>query len=469
MRTSREITTLAACLVVAALAVACADQGGGAVMGSVLKPAAGGPESKEVVCPEGDTVFGIDVSYYQGTIDWDAVAADGVEFAFVRVSDGLGYPDSQFDANWQGAADAGILRGVYQFFRSDEDPVEQANYLLTQMGTLGDGDLPPVIDVESTDGQSASTIASNVQAWIDTVETATGRMPIIYTGSYFWQDNVGSDAFSSYPLWTAHYGVSCPNIATQWDDWTFWQYSSSGSVAGISGNVDTNWFNGSLTDLLALAELTIECGTIPPEGRIVDETDNCFFAGGDAQWWRYEDDGWDGDLMWTHATANAEADNYGVWNLDFEEAGEFLVEVYTDADFAESVEAAYLIRHGGEEGTVVLDQAAADGWRELGEFEFAAGEDQWVRLDDNTGEDISLQRQIVYDGLRLTPVGGTDADADGDTDSDADADADADGDADTDCDDEFCVTVSEPGSGGCSVATVRSEVGFFAVVGAVLF
>jgi len=434
----------------AALAAAGCSGGGGATMGSTLKPMAGGPEAKETTCADGETVFGIDVSYYQGTIDWDAVAADGVEFAFIRVSDGLGYPDSQFQNNWQGAQAAGILRGVYQFFREDEDPVDQADYLLAQMGGLGDGDLPPVIDVESTDGAGPGEIVANVQEWIDHVEAATGRKPIVYTGKYFWQDNVGSTAFSSYPLWAAHYGVTCPNIPDQWDDWTFWQYSSSGAVDGIAGNVDVNRFNGSWADLLALAESTIECAQIPVEGRVIDETDDCFHAGGDPQWWRYEDDGWEGTLMWTHATANAEVDNYGVWNLDFEQAGTYVLEAYTDADFAESEQAGYVVRYAGVEETVVLDQTAADGWREIGEFEFEQGADQWVRLDDNTGEDISLQRQIVYDGLRVTPVGGPDGDTDADTDTDADVDADTDSDE--------CITIRRPAD-GCAFAPVGPSAG----------
>jgi GH25 family lysozyme M1 (1,4-beta-N-acetylmuramidase) len=445
-----------AALLAAALAAGCSPGDHGAPMGSTLAPMAGGPDAKETTCPDGDTVFGIDVSYYQGTIDWDAVAADGVEFAFIRVSDGLGYPDSQFANNWQGAQAAGLLRGVYQFFREDEDPVDQAAYLLAQMGDLGDGDLPPVIDVESTDGAGPGEIVANVQEWIDHVEAATGRTPIVYTGKYFWQDNVGSTAFAGYPLWAAHYGVTCPDIADQWDDWTFWQYSSSGAVDGIAGDVDTNWFNGSWADLLALAESTIECDRIPAAGRIVEETEGCFVAGGDPQWWRYEDDGWEGTLMWTHATANAEVDNYGIWDLDFEEAGTYLLEAYTDGDFAESEQAGYLVRHAGAEETVALDQTAADGWQEIGEFDFEQGADQWVRLDDNTGEDVSLQRQIVYDGLRVTPVGGADTDTDSDADSDADADADGDSDE--------CITIRRPAD-GCSFAPARPlRPGLFALL-----
>ncbi len=421
------------------LVVSCAGGDGGSTIGSQLRLEAGGPNTKIVVCAEGETVYGIDVSYYQGTIDWDAMADAGVEFAFIRVSDGLGYPDSQFQANWQGAANAGIIRGVYQFFRQDEDPVAQANYLLTEMGDLAPGDLPPVIDVESTDGQTPTTMMNNIQAWLDQVEGATGRTPIIYTGMYFWQDNVGSDDFSTYPLWAPNYGPDCPNIANSWTDWVFWQFSATGSVAGIAGDVDENWFNGSYADLLDFVEGASSCEEIPPEGRIVDEADECFFAGGDAQWWRYEDDGYDDNLMWTNATSNTDVDNYGVWNLDFEEAGSYLVEVYTDGSWAESTMCGYQVRHDGVEETALVDQTADDGWRELGEFDFAQGDDQWIRLDDNTGEDVSLELAIVYDAVRLTGDGG----GDGDTDVDSDSDTDGEG-------DENCWSITQPDSGGCS-------------------
>ena len=111
-------------------------------------------------CAPGETTLGIDVSKWQSTIDWSKVAADGVKFAFIRVSDGLEYDDPQFEQNWSGAKENGVIRGVYQFFRQDEDPVAQAQYLLDTMGPLEDGDLPPALDLETIDGQDQETILS---------------------------------------------------------------------------------------------------------------------------------------------------------------------------------------------------------------------------------------------------------------------------------------------------------------------
>lgn len=153
------------------------------------------------------------------------------------------------------------------------------------------------------------------------------------------------------------------------------------------------------------------CAPIPAAGRVVDETDLCFARGGDPTYWREESDGWLASLIWTHTTDAATVDNHGIWDLTFDEAGRYLVEVYTDADFAQAQQAAYRIAHAGATDAVVLDQSAADGWRSLGEHDFASGGGQSVRLDDNTGEPFSLRRQIVLDAIRLTRVGAPAIDA----------------------------------------------------------
>jgi len=156
-------------------------------------------------------VQGRDVSVYQGDFDWNAEKAAGVVFGYARIGDGLG-GDSQFAPNWSKMKAAGVLRGAYQFFEPGEDEVAQANLMIQAVGTLGDGDLPCMIDVEVTGGQSGGTIASKVAHWIQLVQAGTGKAPIIYTGPYFWQDNVGSTAFGNTPLWVADYGPSCPLI-----------------------------------------------------------------------------------------------------------------------------------------------------------------------------------------------------------------------------------------------------------------
>ena len=205
-------------------------------------------------CATGTTLRGIDVSYYQGVIDWNRVKNDGVEFAFVRVSDGATFRDPKFEANWTGSQAAGVVRGAYQFFRPAQDIEEQAQIMIASLTAFTPGDLPPVLDVEVTGDLAAETIAERARDWVDKVHRATGTSPIIYTGKYFWRDEVGSPAtFAPNPLWIAQYTRLCPALPAPWTTWSFWQETDKGTVDGIDGAVDGNKFNGSIEQLRALA------------------------------------------------------------------------------------------------------------------------------------------------------------------------------------------------------------------------
>ncbi|HYG61751.1 MAG TPA: glycoside hydrolase family 25 protein [Thermoanaerobaculia bacterium] len=201
---------------------------------------------------EPSSIRGIDVSKYQGTIDWSQVATAGLSFVFMKASEGITSVDPELSANWSGARTAGLLRGAYHFYRPGDDPTQQAEHFLATV-QLGPGDLPPVLDVETADGVSADDIVQGVATWLDVVQKATGRTPIIYTSHGFW-DSLGSTHLGGYPLWIAEYGVSSPVVPAGWTRWTFWQYSDSGTVAGIQGAVDLDVFQGSLEELRALAE-----------------------------------------------------------------------------------------------------------------------------------------------------------------------------------------------------------------------
>ena len=284
MRDAHLFAVLVSCVSVVG---GCADRdaSAGALLDVDVSAAAQTQQAIHNVCPDGETTYGIDVSVYQGDIDWPRVAGAGVRFAIVRVGDGLGH-DSKFQRNWDGAKAAGITRGVYQFFRSDDDPIAQADILIDAVGHLEPGDLPPVADVESTDGVSNATRAARLQQWLDHVEAALGVVPLIYTGGYFWQDNVARD-FSRYPLWHAGYtGGTCPStVADQWPAWTFWQFSSTGRVAGISGDVDENRFNGSLDDLHRFARRNR-----PPRGSVDVVSCAPVAEGGGIAGWAVDDD-----------------------------------------------------------------------------------------------------------------------------------------------------------------------------------
>ena len=209
------------------------------------------------VCAGGPTVKGVDVSVYQGTVDWTKVKAAGIDFAFARISDGTANPDSTFTPNWKGMKSAGVIRGAYQFWRASVDPTAQANLVASSLkaaGGLEAGDLPVVMDIETADGASATTIAANMKTWLAAVKASTGLTPIIYTsvGTY----PISATTYDTYPLWVANYGVTCPSMPVGWSKWEFWQNGDAGSVSGISGGVDTDVFNGTLAQLQTFAGTT---------------------------------------------------------------------------------------------------------------------------------------------------------------------------------------------------------------------
>ena len=225
-------------------------------------------------CPSGTTVPGIDVSVYQGAINWTAVKASGQEFAIARIGDGTG-GDSYFAANWSGIKAAGLLRGAYQFFEPGLDATQQANIVIAKVGHLGAGDFPVMLDVEATGGQSAATITAKIHTWLNAVTEGTGKTPFIYSGAYFWDASVKSADFAALPLNVAWYGTNCPGTPNAWSHWTFHQYSSSGRVSGVSGNVDMDVFNGTLQQLEGYANLVANQA---PQG-FLDATDCHGIAG----------------------------------------------------------------------------------------------------------------------------------------------------------------------------------------------
>jgi GH25 family lysozyme M1 (1,4-beta-N-acetylmuramidase)/acylphosphatase len=237
-----------------------------ALTSAACAPADGTPGSGEDVdanddalkeCAAKGTVEGVDVSYYQGDIDWNKARAAGIVFGIARTSDGTGFKDPKFAKNWAGMKAAGVVRGTYQFFRPTQDPIAQADLMLKMLNDVGGlekGDLPPTLDIEVTDGVSGSTILSRAKAWLDHVEAATGRKPLVYTAPGWWSQFGAPSGFDSRSdLWVANWGVSCPSLPGSWSHWQFWQWSATGSVPGIPGQVDRDRFNGSLADLLAFA------------------------------------------------------------------------------------------------------------------------------------------------------------------------------------------------------------------------
>jgi lysozyme len=197
-------------------------------------------------------VQGIDVSHYQGVVDWQQVAQAGMSFAFAKATEGITYVDPQLAANWAGIQAAGLVRGAYHFFEPNDDATLQAQHFLATV-QLAPGDLPPVLDVETTGGVSDAQLWSGVATWLEVVEQATGRQPILYTAPGFWSSHEPDLTLTRYPLWLADYATQ-PTLPDGWTSWLFWQHSQSGSVAGVTGAVDLDLFSGTLQQLQDLAQ-----------------------------------------------------------------------------------------------------------------------------------------------------------------------------------------------------------------------
>ena len=195
----------------------------------------------------GYDVHGIDVSHYQGDIDWRKVKEQAIDFAFIKASEGENMQDDKFDANWEGTAEQSIARGAYHFFIPSLDPKKQAQNFISKV-KLAPGDFPPVLDVESTNGLPSEQIASKALEWCKTVEAHYGIRPILYCNFNFYNTHLKGH-FDEDALWLARYNSRSPGIDR---DWKFWQYTDEGGLEGIDGYVDLNVFSGSLPEMRAM-------------------------------------------------------------------------------------------------------------------------------------------------------------------------------------------------------------------------
>jgi lysozyme len=199
--------------------------------------------------PDDYPIHGIDVSKYQGDIDWTAVAGSGVRFAYIKATEGGDHKDEKFDQNWAAAKAAGIARGAYHFVYWCRPPIEEVSWF-EQNVPVEDDALPPVLDVEATPESrtckrhldQASAIA-DMKVMLEEMERHYGRRPVIYTSVDFYEAILADGAFSDYPIWvrsTKHH----PTVRYGARKWHFWQYQSDAYIPGINVKVDRNAFYG---------------------------------------------------------------------------------------------------------------------------------------------------------------------------------------------------------------------------------
>lgn len=193
--------------------------------------------------PQGPTVRGLDVSSYQSVIDWSQVKASGIDFAYIKATEGTGLVDPRFHENWAAAKAAGLLRGAYHFFHPSADPVAQAELFKSTVGGFLPGDLPPMLDWEQHEG----TPEMEVQNGLVFIQ-ALGISPLLYSYESYFPELGSPQVLAQYPLWLANLNPN-PRVPAPWTKYTFLQYSDTGSVPGIPDAVDLDLFNGSLAEL----------------------------------------------------------------------------------------------------------------------------------------------------------------------------------------------------------------------------
>jgi lysozyme len=191
-------------------------------------------------------IFGIDISHYNGTINWEQIKASKfpIQFVFIRSSMGKNGVDKQFNINYTKAKEAGYLVGVYHYYRPNENSTQQFNHF-NSVYTYKKGDLPPVLDIEEMGKNGEENLRKGLLNFLQLIKKNWGIKPIIYSGRTFYFSYI-KDYFNNYPLWIAAYsGEQRVNLIT----WEFYQFTEQLQIKGIQSAVDGNYYKGNLQDL----------------------------------------------------------------------------------------------------------------------------------------------------------------------------------------------------------------------------
>jgi GH25 family lysozyme M1 (1,4-beta-N-acetylmuramidase) len=206
---------------------------------------------------------GIDVSHFQGTINWSSVKAAGIQFAYIKATESTNFKDPTFNANYLNSFNAGVIRGAYHFAQpGSSSGAAQATYFAANGGAWSKDNLtlPGMLDLEGgCYGLSTSAMQSWITDFYNTYKAKTGRDILIYTSASWWNSCTGgwSGMSAKSPLVAASWtSAADPTIPTGFPFATIWQFTDAGSVSGISGAVDRDRFNGTSARLLALANNT---------------------------------------------------------------------------------------------------------------------------------------------------------------------------------------------------------------------
>lgn len=189
--------------------------------------------------PDGFKTYGIDISHHQGTVDWDTFFHNNdstIRFVYCKVTEGESLLDRQWVQNHSRLSQEKIPHGGYHFFRPSVDPKLQAQHFLSAYRAK-EASLPPALDVE-VEGVSDATLIQNMKIWLNAVEKATGKRPIIYTSYHFFTEKFKHE-FQDYKFWVANYSNRAHRFKD--DRIIHWQFSETGTIPGIQGFVDLNY------------------------------------------------------------------------------------------------------------------------------------------------------------------------------------------------------------------------------------
>lgn len=195
------------------------------------------------------TINGVDISNWNGAINWPAAAATGIAFALTNCTEGTYFVAPTYAADWAGMKAAGIARGCFHFARpSLSQPAAEAAYFLAHVGPLEPGD---VVALDLEDG--VGDLSAWALTWLQIVEAAIGFKPLLYSGPWFMDAHgiTGNAALSAYGLWLADWGVATPTVPAPWTFYAIWQSSAQGTVAGVPGPCDLDSFNGTVEQFRA--------------------------------------------------------------------------------------------------------------------------------------------------------------------------------------------------------------------------
>ena len=221
---------------------------------AVSYPASGDskPHPWDGRAPSAYPVHGLDVSRWQGTIDWPAVRAAGIGFAFIKATEGGDHTDPMFPANWQAAARAGVPRGAYHFYYFCRPAHEQAAWFIRHV-PRDPAALPHVLDLEWNHRSRTcpyrpdpATVRAEATRFLDILTAHYGQRPVIYTTVDFYRET-GIGTLPNTEFWLRSV-AGHPSTVYPGQRWTFWQYTGTGIVPGVAGPVDINVFAGSLAD-----------------------------------------------------------------------------------------------------------------------------------------------------------------------------------------------------------------------------